>query len=206
MRAFTVISGPAAYLPLDNIDTDIIIRIEHITSTPLEQLGHYALEALRLRVDGSEEPDFILNRQPFRRAPMLLAGNNFGCGSSRETAVAALYGRGIRCIIAPSFGDIFFNNCFQNGLLPIVLPPETIRELAASSADGSPLTVDLRTSEIHSADGKQWAFDVEPLRRESLLMGLDEIDLTLRQDEAIRAWQTQDRIQRPWVWQANNND
>lgn len=200
MEAFTQVSGPAAWLPLDNVDTDIIIRIEHITSTPRDQLGHYALQALRLRDDGSEVPGFVLNRPAFRQAPILLAGRNFGCGSSRETAVHALRARGIRCVMAPSFGDIFFSNCFQNGVLPIVLPREQVEALAAEAGDGAPVTVDLRECRIASPGGRSIPFEVEPTRRESLLAGLDDIGLTLRLEERIREWQARDRVQRPWAW------
>jgi 3-isopropylmalate/(R)-2-methylmalate dehydratase small subunit len=200
MRAFIEVSGPAAHLPLDNIDTDTIIRIEHITSPDPERLGHYALQALRLRADGSENPDFVLNQPAFRQAPFLLAGRNFGCGSSRETAVAALYSRGIRCVIAPSFGDIFHNNCYQNGLLPIVLDADVIAGIAAQCAEGQALAVDLRDERITLPDGSQRAFRIEAMRREALLAGLDEIALTLSGDALTREWQARDRIERPWVW------
>src|SRR5919205_1213678 len=127
MQPFTKVGGPAAPLLRANVDTDLIIRIERLVGTRREELGPFAFEALRRRADGSEDPDFVLNRPEYRGAPILLAGPNFGCGSSREGAVWALMGAGIRCVIAPSFGDIFFSNCFQNGLLPVVLPEETVR-------------------------------------------------------------------------------
>lgn len=200
MRPFTEVTGAAAYLPRDNVDTDIIIRIEHITNTPRDQLGRYALQALRLRDDGSEEPGFVLNQPAFREAPILLAGRNFGCGSSRETAVVALYGRGIRCVVAPSFGDIFFNNCFQNGLLPITLPAEAIAAIAARASEGQAVTVDLRRCEIRLNDGTVQPFTVEAMRRDAMLAGLDEIGLTLQSDAEIRGWQARDREARPWVW------
>jgi 3-isopropylmalate/(R)-2-methylmalate dehydratase small subunit len=197
---FTVVSGTAPYLPRANIDTDVIIRIERLTSLPKEQLGRYAMEALRYRADGSDDPDFILNRPMFRGAPILLAGDNFGCGSSREGAVWALQGLGVRCVIAPSFGDIFYSNCFQNGVLPIRLPASEVEALAAACADGAPLTVDLERRMLIAPSGAQTAFTIDPLRREALLHGLDDIGLTLRDEALIRAWQKADRAQRPWAW------
>lgn len=197
---FTVISGAAPYLPRANIDTDVIIRIERLTSLPKEQLGAYAMEALRYRADGSDDPDFILNRPIFRGAPILLAGDNFGCGSSREGAVWALQGIGVRCVIAPSFGDIFHGNCFQNGVLPIRLPAREVGALAAACADGAPLTVDLERRTLTAPSGAQTAFTIDPLRREALLLGLDDIGLTLRDEALIRAWQQADRAHRPWAW------
>jgi 3-isopropylmalate/(R)-2-methylmalate dehydratase small subunit len=197
---FTVVSGAAPYLPRANIDTDVIIRIERLTSLPREQLGLYAMEALRYRADGSDDPDFILNRPTFRGAPILLAGDNFGCGSSREGAVWALQGIGVRCVVAPSFGDIFYSNCFQNGVLPIRLPTPEVEALAAACADGAPLTVDLERRMLIAPSGAQSAFIIDPLRREALLHGLDDIGLTLRDEALIRTWQQADRAQRPWAW------
>lgn len=197
---FTVVSGAAPYLPRANIDTDVIIRIERLTSLPKEQLGPYAMEALRYGADGSDDPDFILNRRIFRGAPILLAGDNFGCGSSREGAVWALQGIGVRCVIAPSFGDIFYSNCFQNGVLPIRLPAPEVEALAAACADGTPLTVDLERRTLTAPSGAQTAFTIDPLRHEALLLGLDDIGLTLRDDALIRAWQQADRAHRPWAW------
>jgi 3-isopropylmalate/(R)-2-methylmalate dehydratase small subunit len=200
MRAFTTLSGAAAPLLRANIDTDIIIRIERLTTLKGDALGPFALEALRFKADGSEDPDFVLNQSAFRAAPILLAGANFGCGSSREGAVTALLGRGIRCVIAPSFGDIFFNNCFQNGLLPIRLSEAQTQALALDAAGGAPLTVDLMTQKITTQAGTVVVFKTDPLRREGLLRGVDDIGLTLQDDALIRAWQQKDRANRPWVW------
>ncbi|MBK6007128.1 3-isopropylmalate dehydratase small subunit [Ramlibacter ginsenosidimutans] len=202
MTPFTSVTGPAAPLMRENVDTDVIIRIERLTNLQRDQLGPYALEALRLRPDGSEDPAFVLNRPPFRGAPILLAGSNFGCGSSREGAVWALMGLGVRCVIAPSFGDIFFNNCFQNGMLPIELPLPVVERLAAAAADGAPFTVDLDRCVIDGPDGRATRFAVNALRREGLLNGLDDIGLTLQADAAIRGWQREDRQRRPWAWPA----
>lgn len=200
MQPFTTLTGPAAPLLRANIDTDVIIRIERMTALPADQLGPWALEPLRYRADGSEDPDFVLNQPAFRAAPILLAGPNFGCGSSREPAVTALAQRGIRCVVAPSFGDIFFNNCFQNGLLAVPLPQALVEALAAQCRHGAALTVDLQAQQIVAPDGQAHAFDIAPLRREALLRGLDDIGLTLRDDALIRQWQHADRQRRPWAW------
>ncbi|WP_218510882.1 3-isopropylmalate dehydratase small subunit [Variovorax sp. dw_308] len=200
MQAFTTHTGAAASLPRANLDTDVIIRIERLTALTRDQLGRYALEALRYRDDGSEDPAFVFNQPAFRGAPILLAGDNFGCGSSREGAVWALRGMGVRCVIAPSFGDIFFNNCLQNGVLPIRLPAADVQRLALACADGAPLTVDLEQCTLLTADGKVTPFAIDPLRREGLLQGLDDIGLTLKDDALIRTWQQADRARRPWAW------
>ena len=200
MQAFTTLQGSAAALLQPNIDTDVIIRIERLANVEREALGPFALEALRYRTDGSEDPDFILNRAPFRVAPILLTGPNFGCGSSREGAVWALLARGIRCVIGESFGDIFFANCFQNGVLALRQPGETVMRIAALAADGSPLTVDLVSQRLVLPAGDSIAFEVDPRRRVALLEGLDDIGQTLKQEASISAWQSQDRRNRPWVW------
>ena len=190
-----------------NVDTDVIIRIDRLTTLPKDALGPHALEALRYRANGTDKPEpdpaCVLNDPRFAAAPILLAGANFGCGSSREGAVWALQGIGVRCVIAPSFGDIFFNNCFQNGVLPIRMAPAEVDTLAALAAHGADFTVDLRQQVLHAPDGSDWAFAVEPLRRESLLEGLDEIGLTLKQAGAIAAWQQKDAATHPWNWPAS---
>ena len=200
MEPFTTVSGPAAPLMLANVDTDVIIRVEPMTRHPREALGRFAFEALRYRPDGSEDPAFVLNQPPYRGAPILLAGANFGCGSSREPAVWALMGMGIRCVIAPSFGDIFFGNCFQNGMLPIVLDEHTLEELATTARTGAAMIVDLVQRQLSIGDSAPLPFQVDGLRRESLLAGLDAIGLTLKDAPAIAAWQAADRARRPWIW------
>lgn len=200
MQPFTVVAGAAVPLMRANVDTDVIIRIERLTSLAREQLGPYALEALRYRADGSEDPECVFNQPAFRGAPVLLAGANFGCGSSREGAVWALMGLGVRCVIAPSYGDIFYNNCFQNGVLPIQLPAGTVQALAVQCARGAHVRVDLVSATLSAPDGVTIAFPVDPLRREALLHGLDDIGLTLKDDALIRAWQQGDRALRPWAW------
>jgi 3-isopropylmalate/(R)-2-methylmalate dehydratase small subunit len=195
------LAGAAAWLPQPNVDTDIIIRIERLTSLARGELGPYCFESLRYRPDGTEEPDFAINLPKFRGAPFLLAGENFGCGSSREGAVWALQEIGIRCVVAPSFGDIFFSNCFQNGILPIRLPASVVESIAESCADGSPIQVDLENLKLIAPRLTPIDFLVDPLRRRALLEGLDDIGLTLQDDNIIRAWQQEDRITRPWVWE-----
>ncbi len=197
MQAFTTLTGIAAPLLRDNIDTDIIIRIERLAGTSRESMGAVAFEAWRFRPDGSEDPEFVLNQTRYRGAPILLAGTNFGCGSSREGAVWAMMGLGLRCVIAESFGDIFFNNCFQNGMLPVRLPGDVVRQFAAA---GGPITVDLVAQEVVGADGARARFEIEAMRRTALLEGLDEIGLTLKHQAAIARFQTADRAERPWVW------
>ena len=200
MQPFTTVCGPAVPLLQANIDTDVIIRIERLTTLTRDELGRYAMEALRYREDGSDDPDFILNQPAFRNAPILLAGDNFGCGSSREGAVWALRCIGIRCVIAPSFGDIFFGNCFQNGVLPIRLPAAQVEAFAAACADGAAMTVDLFERKLTAPNGIESSFVVDPLRREGLLHGLDDIGLTMKDDGLIREWQQADRVNRPWAW------
>jgi 3-isopropylmalate/(R)-2-methylmalate dehydratase small subunit len=197
MRPVTLITGPAAPFLDANIDTDVIIRIERLTGGA--DLGRFAFEALRYLPDGSPNPDCVFNDRRFAKAPILLAGRNFGCGSSREGAVTALIAMGLRCIIAPSFGDIFFANCFRNGLLPIVLPEDTVKRLAAESGTGD-FFVDLEAQLVRAPSGQTISFPIDALRREGLLEGLDEIGLTLKDGNEIAAWQTVDRVNRPWVW------
>ena len=202
MQPFTTVSGAAVPLMRANIDTDVIIRIERLTSLARDQLGPYALEALRRRDDGSEDPDCVFNQAGFADAPILLTGANFGCGSSREPAVWALMAIGLRCVIAPSFGDIFFNNCFQNGMLPIRLPAAQVEALAAQCATGASMQVDLVSMTLTAPDASVIPFAVDATRREALLNGLDDIGLTLKDDVLIRAWQLEDRKRRPWAWPA----
>ena len=202
MEAFTVVRGPAAPLMLPDINTDVI-------SPAHGRKGDLAADAfapLRYLPDGTENPDFVLNREEFRGAPILLAAQNFGCGSSRETAVWSLRGLGIRCVIAESYSDIFFGNCFQNGVLPIVLSPDVLAGLADEAARGEPVEVDLRATTITTASGRPIAFEVNPTRRQQLLDGLDDLDVGIRRRERIRAFQVSDRERRPWVYFSHNGE
>jgi 3-isopropylmalate/(R)-2-methylmalate dehydratase small subunit len=201
VKPFTTLSGAAVPLMMANIDTDVIIRVERLTERSAEGLRKHAFEALRYRPEGVENPECPLNQPQFRDAPILLAGANFGCGSSREPAVWALMALGIRCVIAESFGDIFFGNCFQNGVLPIVVSATTIAALAAEAVMGAAgFSVDLTKQVIATPSGRTFAFQIDPQRRESLLRGLDDIGQTLELSAAIDDWQARDREVRPWVW------
>jgi len=205
MRKFTRLSALAAPILRENVDTDVIIPIDRLVGNSSRgKLGPWCLAALRYLPDGRENPEFILNREPYRAAQILITGPNFGCGSSREGAVWALEEMGIRCVIGSSFGDIFFNNCFQNGLLPVVLDRQTVeslaREVEASQGAGR-VEVDLEAMTVTSPAGRRYAFAVEPKRREALLEGLDEIGMTLRRAADIAAFQARDRQARPWVYE-----
>jgi 3-isopropylmalate/(R)-2-methylmalate dehydratase small subunit len=200
MQAFTTLTGRAAPLLMANVDTDVIIRIERLAGVPRAELGRYAFEALRYRADGSDDPEFVLNAPEFRGAPILLAGANFGCGSSREAAVWTLMGIGIRCVIAPSFGDIFYGNCVQNGVLPIALDAAAIKQLTDATSAGRSMTVDLVQQQVTADGNAALPFAIDTLRRDRLLSGLDAIDLALRDRPVIQAWQEADRARRPWVW------
>ena len=207
MNKFSALTGVAAFLPKANINTDVLIRIERLIAVPKGQLAPFCFEAWRYRPDGSDNPDFVLNAPAMRDARILLAGRNFGCGSSREAAVWALWDMGFRCVIAPSFGDIFFNNCFQNGMLPIVLSAETIATLvpATDQATQEPppvLTVDLVKQVIVTPGGDAIAFRVDGAKRRALLEGLDEIEMTLERDSEITRFQEGDRSRRPWIYPA----
>ena len=201
MKPFTNVSGAAVPLMMANIDTDVIIRVEHLTERSAEGLRRHAFAALRYQSDGVEKPDCPLNQPQFRGAPILLGGANFGCGSSREPAVWALMALGIRCVIAESFGDIFFSNCFQNGVLPIALTAAAVEALASEAAAGDTrFLVDLAEQVITTPSARAFAFEVDPRRREGLLAGLDDISQTLKLSAAIEAWQARDQQVRPWVW------
>jgi 3-isopropylmalate/(R)-2-methylmalate dehydratase small subunit len=205
MDKFIVLRAIAAPLLRENVDTDTIIRIERLVgATRRNELGRYAFESWRFGPDGSEEPGFILNHEPYRRAEILLALNNFGCGSSREGAVWALKQRGFRAVLAPSFGDIFFNNCYQNGVLPVVMTEARLRAIARqveADPERNQVTVDLRRQIVVAPDGAETAFRTDALRREALLEGLDDIALTLKREAEIAAFQAQDRARRQWIWQ-----
>jgi 3-isopropylmalate/(R)-2-methylmalate dehydratase small subunit len=203
MEAFTVLKGVAAPLLRANINTDVIIRIERLRDLEKGDLGRYAFESWRYRRDGSEDPAFVLNRPPYREARIMIAGDNFACGSSREAAVWALQSFGIRCVIAPSFGPIFYNNCFQNGVLPVVVPAKVVEDLAAEVEDTQgegKVVVDLARCVVVSPGGKETPFTVDALLREGMLKGLDQIELTRAREPQIRAFQARDRERRPWLY------
>jgi 3-isopropylmalate/(R)-2-methylmalate dehydratase small subunit len=205
MQPFTKLTGVAAPLPMVNVDTDQIIPASWLKTIQRTGLGVGLFESLRYLPDGSERPEFVLNREPYRQARILIAGHNFGCGSSREHAPWALQDFGIRCVIAPSFADIFFNNCLKNGILPIVLPQEQV-DLLLKEAAGAPdptFTVDLDAQEIHRPTGNQpIPFDTDPAHRRKLLEGLDEIGQTLQQSGRIAGFEETQRVNFPWLYRA----
>jgi len=204
MRPFDYLTGIAAPLLKANIDTDMIIRVEHMTAGDQSHLGDHAFETWRIGPDGREDPGFVLNRPRYRAAPILLAGDNFGCGSSREHAVGALLGRGIRAVIAPGFGETFYNNCFQQGLLPIRLAADIVeriaRETEARDGDGGATLIDLRSTLVRSPAGSEYRFEIEARRRDALLTGRDDIEQSLVLLDDIEDWQSRDRRERPWLW------
>jgi 3-isopropylmalate/(R)-2-methylmalate dehydratase small subunit len=202
-KPFTELHAIAAPIMRGNIDTDVIIRIERLVGNSVRgTLGKWTFGSLRYLPDGSENPEFILNREPYRQAEILVTGPNFGCGSSREGAVWSLQESGIRVLIGSSFGDIFFSNCFQNGILPIVVDKGIVEGLAAeieATQGAGRIAVDLREQTITSPSGNQHRFEIDPRRRDGLLEGLDEVALTLSRDDEIRAFQAADRARRPWI-------
>lgn len=201
MEKFTKLDGVAAPLPLINVDTDMIIPKQFLKTIKRSGLGKNLFDEMRYRDDGSENPDFVLNQPAYRNAQILVAGENFGCGSSREHAPWALLDFGIRCVIAPSFADIFFNNCFKNGILPIVLPQEEVDKLMddASRGANAVLTVDLENQVIKGPDGGEIAFEVDQFRKHCLINGLDDIGLTLEKADAIDAYEARANAERPWL-------
>ena len=203
MQAFTVLEGPAAPLMRPNINTDIIIRIERLRDYEGARLGPYAFESWRYKPDGSEDPAFVLNKPQYREARILIAGDNFACGSSREAAVWALQAFGIRCVIAPSFGSIFFSNCFQNGVLPVILPPKVVDELAAeveATQGKGKVKIDLHRCVVISPGGQETSFAIDAILREGMLKGLDQIELTRAREAQIAAFQARDRASHPWIY------
>jgi 3-isopropylmalate/(R)-2-methylmalate dehydratase small subunit len=203
MQPFTKLTGIAAPLPLVNVDTDKIIPARHLKTIKRTGLGVHLFETLRYHDDGSERPEFVLNREPYRAASILIAGENFGCGSSREHAPWALLDFGIRAVIAPSFADIFFNNCFKNGILPIVLPQEQVEILQreAGEAEDPTFTVDLETQEIRRPTGNElFTFAVDPFRKHCLLNGLDDVGLTMQKARRIDDFEAAQRSSQPWLY------
>ncbi len=202
MDKFTTLRGVAAPLPMINVDTDMIIPKQFLKTIHRSGLGKNLFDEMRYDDNGAEKPDFVLNRPAYREAVILVTGDNFGCGSSREHAPWALLDFGIRCVIAPSFADIFYNNCFKNGILPIVLPQEQVDLLMADAERGANATVavDLEAQEITGPDGGIVAFDIEPYRKHCLLAGLDDIGLTLEKAAAVDDFEAGQRAAQPWLY------
>jgi len=202
MDTFTVLTGVAAPMPMINIDTDMIIPKQFLKTIKRTGLGTHLFDEMRYTPDGKEVGDFVLNRSAYRKASILVAGDNFGCGSSREHAPWALLDFGIRCVIAPSFADIFYNNCFKNGILPIKLPKEQVDLLMDDAQRGAnaTMTVDLEKQEIKGPDGGTIHFDIDPFRKHCLLNGLDDIGLTLQKVSAIDGFEASQKGSQPWMW------
>jgi 3-isopropylmalate/(R)-2-methylmalate dehydratase small subunit len=200
MQKFTMLTGHAAPLPMINVDTDKIIPKQFLKTIKRSGLGKAAFFEMRYADDGSERPDFVLNREPYRKAKILVAGPNFGCGSSREHAPWALDDFGIRCVISTSFADIFYNNCFKNGMLPITLPAPEVELLMADAEKGDRLTIDLPNQKIVRANGETVAFEIDPFLKTCLLEGLDEVGLTLQKAPFIANFEAKQRATQPWLW------
>ena len=202
MEKFDKLSGVAAPMPLVNIDTDMIIPKQFLKTIKRTGLGANLFDEMRFDREGNEIEDFVLNQPAYRNAEILVAGENFGCGSSREHAPWALLDFGIRCVISTSFADIFYNNCFKNGILPIVLPQEDVDKLMddASRGANATVTVDLESQTIKGPDGGEISFEVDPFRKHCLLNGLDDIGLTIEAAaDAIDSFEAKASVQRPWV-------
>ena len=201
MDKFTTLTSVAAPLPIANVDTDQIIPARFLKTIKRTGLGSALFSSLRYNDDGSEKPDFVLNQPAYRKAQILVAEDNFGCGSSREHAPWALLDFGIRCVISTSFADIFFNNCFKNGILPIVVSPEDLDKLMDDADRGAnaTLTIDLEAQVIRGPDGGTLAFEVDPFRKHCLLNGLDDIGLTLEKSGDVEMFETKMSADRPWL-------
>jgi 3-isopropylmalate/(R)-2-methylmalate dehydratase small subunit len=201
MEKFTTLTAIAAPLPIGNIDTDKVIPARFLKTIKRSGLGQHLFDPLRFDEQGREREDFILNQEPYRRAQIIIAHENFGCGSSREHAPWALYDFGIRCVIAPSFGDIFYNNSFKNGLLPICLPRTVCDTLIADAKLGgnARITIDLQRQVVVRPNGEEIHFDVDPFRKHSLLNGLDDIGQTLAHVQRISDHEARQRERHPWL-------
>ncbi len=201
MQKFTKLTGVAAPLPMINVDTDAIIPKQFLKTIKRTGLGKNLFHELRYDESGKERPDFVLNKPAYRKAEILVAGENFGCGSSREHAPWALLDFGIRCVISTSFADIFYNNCFQNGILPIKVKPDELEKLMddANRGANATLTVDLEAQEIRGPDGGCISFEIDPFRKRCLVEGLDNIGLTLKDEKAISSYEEKVSAARPWA-------
>ena len=201
MEKFETLTGVAAPMPIINIDTDMIIPKQYLKTIKRTGLGTALFSEMRYNEDGSENPDFVLNKPAYRNAKILVAGDNFGCGSSREHAPWALLDFGIRCVIATSFADIFYNNCFKNGILPIQVSEEELEKLMddASRGSNSTMTIDLENQVIKGPDGGEISFELDPFRKHCLINGLDDIGLTMEKAPKIDAYETKLAEVHPWA-------
>ena len=201
MESFEKLSGIAAPMPLINIDTDMIIPKVFLKTIKRSGLGANLFDELRYDGNGKENPNFVLNKPQYRSAEIIVAGDNFGCGSSREHAPWAIKDFGIRCVISTSFADIFYNNCFKNGILPIVLPAEQVEALMEDAEKGSNarMEVDLEAQTVTSSDGDVFTFEIDAFKKHCLLNGLDDISLSLEKSSSIESYEATIAVERPWV-------
>jgi len=201
MQKFTTLTGVAAPLPMINVDTDAIIPKQFLKTIKRTGLGKNLFSELRYEENGDEKPDFVLNKPAYRKAQILIAGENFGCGSSREHAPWALLDYGIRCVISTSFGDIFYNNCFKNGILPIRVSPEDLEKLFDDADRGAnaTLSIDLEAQEIRGPDGGMVKFEIDAFRKHCLLNGLDDVGLTMVKKDKIDSFESKVKGERPWM-------
>lgn len=199
MDKFTVLKGTAAPLPIMNVDTDMIIPKQFLKTIKRTGLGKNLFNDMRYDDAGNEKPDFVLNKPEFRGANILVAQDNFGCGSSREHAPWALLDFGIRCVIAPSYADIFYNNCFKNGILPVILPPDAVQDLLEQATAGHEITVSLQDGYV-ICQNKRYNFELDPFRRHCLLNGLDDIGLTLEHSTEIDSFEQGQKKSQPWLY------
>ena len=201
MDKFTTLKGVAAPLNMINVDTDKIIPKNYLKTIKRTGLGKHLFAEMRFDEAGREKPEFVLNQAPFRKASIMVAGTNFGCGSSREHAPWALLDFGIRCVIAPSFADIFFNNTFKNGILPVILPEARVNQLLRFLLElpGAEITVDLPAQTVTGPDGQVDKFEIDPFRKHCLVNGLDDIGLTLQKETSIKAYEGRIKSDRPWA-------
>ena len=201
MDKFTQLTGVAAPLPAINIDTDKIIPKQYLKTIKRSGLGKHLFAEMRFNADGSEKPDFVLNQPAYRQAKILIAFDNFGCGSSREHAPWALMDFGVKCVIAPSFADIFYNNCFKNGVLPLVLPRAVCEQLMEDASKGAnaTMTIDLERQTVTRPDGEVIKFEIDPFRKHCLVNGLDEIGLSMTKGKAIDSYEARQKAGQPWL-------
>jgi 3-isopropylmalate/(R)-2-methylmalate dehydratase small subunit len=199
MDKFTVLTGVAAAMPMVNVDTDTIMPKQFLKTIKRTGLGKFVFFDMRYDDNEVERPEFFLNQEPFRNARILICGKNFGCGSSREHAPWGLLDFGFRCFIAPNFADIFYNNCFKNGILCITLPEDQVKALT-TMADGGEFTVDLNALEITAPDGSVTSFELDATRRHNMLNGFDDIALTLKHIDKIKAFEAKQQTEQPWLY------
>ena len=202
MQKFDKLTGVAAPLKVANVDTDMIIPKQFLKTIKRTGLGKHLFDEARYTDDGAERPDFVLNKEPYRKASILVAGENFGCGSSREHAPWALLDFGIRCVISTSYADIFYNNCFKNGILPVTLPREAVDYLMHDAEEGLDITIDLDKQKVFGSNGKEFDFEIDAFRKHCLLSGLDDVGLTMEKAGEIDGFEKTQSAQQPWLYGA----